>query len=86
MELEEAIKRFNEIKEEYNKFDGLKEYVEAMDFISNHLTKQEKIIDFIIAELANYDNDYICHSIECKDIGCKECLKQYFKKKSKESE
>ena len=45
--------------------------------------KQEKMIDTIITELAYYDN-YICHSIECKDIGCKECLKQYFEKKAED--
>lgn len=51
MELEEAVKRFNVIKEEYNRFDGLTEYVEAMDFILTHLTKQDKMIELLIEDL-----------------------------------
>ena len=74
MELEEAIKRFNEIKEEYNRFDGLTEYVEAMDFILNHLTKQEKMIDLMGEELA----------FGVFDFKSKEQVKQYFEKKAKE--
>lgn len=60
--------------------------INLIDDVLTQLTKQEKMIELIIAELSNYDNDYICHSIECKDIGCKECLKQYFEKKAEESE
>ena len=46
--------------------------------------KQEKMIDLIITELAHYDNEIICASIKCEDIGCKKCLKQYFEKKAEE--
>lgn len=33
MNKEEAIKKVNEIKEEYAKMDGLKDYVEALDTV-----------------------------------------------------
>ena len=89
MELEEAIKRFNEIKEEYNRFDGLKEYVEAMDFISNHLTKQEKMIDLMIDDLeteySHYEPCLIDEFVDCEKYeNCEECIKQYFEKKAEE--
>ena len=47
MELEEAIEKINEIRKEYGRFDGLTEYVEAIEFVLNHLTKQEKRISDI---------------------------------------
>lgn len=86
MELEEAIKRFNEIKEEYNRFDGLTEYVEAMDFILNHITKQEKMIELMLEYLNFYGvEDDICTAELSKDCNenCKECIKQYFEKKQR---
>ena len=55
MELEEAIKRVNEIKEEYNRFDGLTEYVEAIDFVITHLTKQDKMIQKIHENFCKFD-------------------------------
>lgn len=33
MKEEEAIKKVNEVREEYDKFDGLKDYVEAFDIV-----------------------------------------------------
>lgn len=88
MELEEAIERLKRGIEDtmFSTLYSQEQEEEDIKTVLNHLTKQEKMIELIIAELSNYDNDYICHSIECKDIGCKECLKQYFEKKAEESE
>lgn len=89
MELEEAIEKINEIKKEYGRFDGLTEYVEAIDFVINHLTKQEKIIKLMVEYLNFYGvEDDICTAELSKDCNenCKECIKQYFEKKAQESE
>ena len=87
MELEEAIKKLNEIKEEYNRFDGLKEYVEAMDFMLNRITKQEKMIDIIIKHICDIiDNDDNASLLPFynSDDNIEEKVRQYFEKKVEE--
>lgn len=87
MELEEAIEKINEIKKEYGRFDGLTDYVEAIDFVINYLTKQEKMIELMIQWVD--DRDYTAEFCESKtecDEHCRSCIKQYFEKKAEESE
>lgn len=55
MKLEEAIEKINEIRKEYGRFDGLTEYVEAIDFVINHITKQEKMIQKIHENFCKFD-------------------------------
>lgn len=94
MELEEAIEKINEIRKEYDRFDGLTEYVEAIDFVIKHLIEQEKMIDLMAEYLEDELNDDICNKENCYadeyiNGHCKKCLnciKQYFEKKVEESE
>lgn len=63
-----------------------KAYKEAIETVLKELEKKDKMIDLIITELAYHDNEIICASIKCEDIGCKKCLKQYFENKANEAE
>lgn len=97
MELEEAIKilkedlehtkRANECglatKGEFNK------EIKAIEFILNHLTKQEKMIELMLEYLNFYGvEDDICTAELSKDCNenCYQCIKQYFEKKAEESD
>ena len=91
MELEEAIKilkedlehtkRANECglatKGEFNK------EIEAIEFILNHLTKQEKMIELMAYEIDRLDDGSVTYSGHENFI---ENIKQYFEKKAEESE
>ena len=103
MELEEAIsnlkyeldkskacKKYQDKPEEL--FEDLDDYIEAIEVVLNHITKQEKMIDKMAKALHLFiwKNDekimitsrpkVNCHTLSIEDI------KQYFEKKAEESE
>lgn len=105
MELEEAIKIFKEDLEHTKKANecGLatkgefNKEIEAIEFIINHITKQEKMIDLMtnfIYHIGYYEDSYgnSCAIIQDSCFknktteSCEQCIKQYFEKKAEESE
>lgn len=103
MELEEAVKTIRNFIDYFNKnkCDGNKanlevlgEEKEAMDFILNHITKQEKLIELMVEYLEDELTDDICNKENCyadEYINghcqkCLNCVKQYFEKKAEKSE
>lgn len=93
MELEKAIERIKEIKIEYGKMDGLKEYVEAIETILEELEKKDKIIDEMVKKIDSYYDEGYNYELfcqyepeTCNNRDCKQCIKQYFENKVEEAE
>lgn len=61
---------------------------QAIEVVLNHLTKQEKTLDYLIKNYFAIDD--ICPYVEeteyCKKEECVKCIKQYFENKAEESE
>lgn len=68
MELKKAKKMLNEIRKEYSTMDGLKEYVEAIDTISQELEqidRQNRIKDGYLGLIHGISYDYDgCNSVK----------------------
>ena len=67
--------------------EDCREYVEALETVLNHLTKQDKMIELMLEYLNFYGvEDDICTAELSKDCNenCKDCIKQYFEKKAEE--
>lgn len=94
MELEEAIEN---IKRAMNEHLAVEEcticFTNDLAIILKELEKKDRIIELMAIELAEQFNHYEPCWLECEDNikcdnqeSCKECIKQYFKKKVEESE
>lgn len=96
MELEEAIKILKEDLEHTKKANecGLatkgefNKEIEAIEFILNHLDKQEKMIELMSKRIRadDIDEDICQYQGICNEYECEECIKQYFEKKANEED